>query len=380
MKKKTFYTESRLAAIAKRENNIKRKYLVVNRLQGKHIPVSPGETLEMFAELSELIEKAYPNEKLLIVGFAETATAVGAAAAIRLGTYYIQTTRENIPGAEFLYFTESHSHAVEQRLVCDELDSVIDKVERIVFVEDEITTGNTILKIADIITGRYGGRVSFAAASLLNGMDELSAAEYRRRGIETHYLVKTDHSKYTGIAESYEADGVYIARNTEKPSADVNEIGLFGWLDARRLVTGGDYKKACESLWTQLESRPELFQGRSVLVLGTEEFMFPAIYAARRLELCGYEVMTHSVTRSPIAVSKAAEYPLHRRFELVSLYDGSRTTYVYDIGKYDSVLIVTDSQSDTENGVNSLINAVSSCGNEHICLIRWRSGDVISED
>ena len=376
MRKKTPYTESRLAAVAKRENNSKRKYLVVNRLQGKHIPVSPKETLEMFAELAELVEKAYPHEKLLIIGFAETATAVGAAVAIRLDAYYIQTTRENIPGAEYLYFTESHSHAVEQRLVRDDLDSVIDKVQRIVFVEDEITTGNTILSIVDIITERYGGRVAFSAASLLNGMDETSAAEYRRRGIGTHYLVKTDHSRYTDIAESYAEDGEYLAENAVKSSISVKEIEIFGWLDARRLVTGGEYKNACESLWTQLERRPELFQGTSVLVLGTEEFMLPAIYAARRIELCGYRVMTHSATRSPIAVSKAEDYPLHRRFELISLYDDNRTTYVYDIGKYDSVLILTDSQNVTAIGVNSLVNAVRSCGNEQIHLIRWRSGGV----
>ncbi len=35
------YKEEDLVRIAKRENNTKRKYLVVNRLQGKHIPVSP---------------------------------------------------------------------------------------------------------------------------------------------------------------------------------------------------------------------------------------------------------------------------------------------------------------------------------------------------
>ena len=33
------YTEKQLVAVAKRENNTKRNYLVVNRLQGKHVPV-----------------------------------------------------------------------------------------------------------------------------------------------------------------------------------------------------------------------------------------------------------------------------------------------------------------------------------------------------
>ena len=40
------YTECELVRIAKRENNRKRNYLVVNPLQGKHIPVSPGIVME----------------------------------------------------------------------------------------------------------------------------------------------------------------------------------------------------------------------------------------------------------------------------------------------------------------------------------------------
>ena len=50
------YTEAELVRIAKRENNTRRKYLVVNRLQGKHIPVSPKEALQMFRSLAELIK------------------------------------------------------------------------------------------------------------------------------------------------------------------------------------------------------------------------------------------------------------------------------------------------------------------------------------
>ena len=37
------YTEKDLVAIAKRENNKKRNYLVVNRIQAKHVPVAPKE-------------------------------------------------------------------------------------------------------------------------------------------------------------------------------------------------------------------------------------------------------------------------------------------------------------------------------------------------
>ena len=49
------YTEQNLVRIAKRENNPKRNYLVVNRLQGKHIPVAPREAFDMFRALADRV-------------------------------------------------------------------------------------------------------------------------------------------------------------------------------------------------------------------------------------------------------------------------------------------------------------------------------------
>ena len=49
------YCEADLVRIAKRENNSKRSYVVVNRLQGKHIPVKPGQALSMFWALAEIL-------------------------------------------------------------------------------------------------------------------------------------------------------------------------------------------------------------------------------------------------------------------------------------------------------------------------------------
>ena len=71
------YTEKQLVAVAKRENNTKRNYLVVNRLQGKHVPVSPGEAMQMFEELAAAARERYGAERTLVIGFAETATAIG---------------------------------------------------------------------------------------------------------------------------------------------------------------------------------------------------------------------------------------------------------------------------------------------------------------
>lgn len=365
------YTEKELAAIAKRENNTKRKYLVVNRFQGKHIPVRPLDAFSMFAELANLLEVRYKGEALLLIGFAETATAIGAALAARLDAYYIQTTRENIPGVSYLYFSESHSHATEQKLVKDDLDDILDKLERIVFVEDEVTTGNTILNIINLIQETYGKSIRFSVASLLNGMNPESRKIYEEREIDTLYLVKTEHDGYTEIAEQYAGDGIYHKKSTKEPEIQAHTITVSNHANARRLQKGAAYAAACEQLWQEIEKKAEIGKHRKILVLGTEEFMYPALYVARKMEEQGNMVVCHATTRSPIAVSSEAEYPLHERYELVSLYDDSRTTYVYELAAYDEVFIITDADSDKTDGCNSLLNALCSCGNDRIYVIRW---------
>lgn len=393
------YTEAELVRIAKRENNTRRKYLVVNRLQGKHIPVSPKEALQMFRSLAELIKEAYPSERLLMVGFAETATAIGAAVAIECQAAYMQTTREVIDGVDYLYFSESHSHATEQKLVKTDLDKIIGKTDRIVFIEDEVTTGNTILNIVRLIQKTYAQPVSFAVASILNGMNEEALENYKNLKIPVHYLVKTAHDTYTEIAEQYQADGTchICTKPQEKEVEQQKEVQqqiemqqtkeaqqpievqeISGWINARRLHTADTYKQACEQLWQEIQQKygytkytKETETGRRILVLGTEEFMYPALYVGAKLEEAGYTVRMHATTRSPIAVSKEEKYPLHTRYELASLYDKNRTTFVYDLIEYEEVLVLTDAQKQETEGWESLQRALTLNHNRQIRGIRW---------
>jgi len=365
------YTENQLAAVAKRENNTKRAYLVVNRLQGKHIPVNPDNFFDMTASLSDKIKASYPNEKLLLIGFAETATAIGASLAVNLNTPYIQTTRENIDNVSWLNFTESHSHATEQKLVRDDIADIINSIDRIVFVEDEITTGNTIMKIIDIIIKEFNCSIKFAVASLLNGMNDDSYEKYVSRNIDIHYLVKTQHDSYTEIASRYLGNGDYFKKNLSKPNVKINELNISGMLNPRRIVKANEFYEACNKLWQDIKLRINISEFSEILVLGTEECMYPALFIAANIADTGKSVKCHSTTRSPIAVSKEQEYPLHTRFELASLYDDDRTTYIYDIKKYDCVIVISDSSNKSCIGINSLANALIKCGNEKIHLIRW---------
>lgn len=365
------YTEQELAAVAKRENNKKRSYLVVNRLQGKHVPVSPGKALRMFDSLADLLLEEYQGERLLLIGFAETATAIGAAVAEKLGALYIQTTREQIRDVEYFYFSEQHSHATEQKLVKDDLDRVMERVDRIIFIEDEITTGNTIRNIIELLKKAYPGCAGFSAASLLNGMAKTDQEEYAKSGIRLHWLLRTCHDSYEERAADCRGDGICHGCDSSLPAVVPEEYRISGCRDARRLTDGTLYKTACRQMGREAVERLQPVRGERILVIGTEEFMYPALVLASMLEEKTGWVRCHSTTRSPILVSSEAWYPLHERYELRSLYDRQRTTFLYDLSAYDRVCMVTDAGEEEKEGLYSLINALVSCGNDRICVIRW---------
>ena len=437
------YTEQELAAVAKRENNKKRTWLVVNRLQGKHVPVSPGKALRMFDSLADLLLEEYQGERLLLIGFAETATAVGAAVAEKLGALYIQTTREQIRDVEYFYFSEQHSHATEQKLVKDDLDPIIGKVSRVVFLEDEVTTGNTILNIVRLIRSHYGEQIRFSVASILNGMDSAAEAIFQKRQIPLHYLVKIDHAKYPQLAENYRGDGNYMnCSNDESESrvkledSEINQFGeinginkinqinknnfganklnnvyylknntnsicfnsacsdinyinnkcyyidgfdnrcfikeftVEGCRNARRIQDAKVYQNACEQLCQKICAQIE--PPDQILVLGTEEFMYPALLLAAKLEEQGKSVRFHATTRSPIAVSTESEYPLHARYELASIYDNQRRTFVYNLAAYNAVIIISDAPITSAEGKNSIYKALAHSGNQNITLVQWK--------
>ena len=392
------YQERDLVKIAKRENNSKRNYLVVDPLQGKHVPVTPSAALNLFKNLASKLQGKYEGERLLLIGFAETATAIGAQAAITLGTKYIHTTREVIPDVSYLFFSEAHSHATEQKLVKDDIDRVINETDRIVFVEDEVTTGNTIMNIIRIIRREYQRKIKFAVASLLNGMTEEYLKIYQEEEIDLHYLVKTDHSGYSAIAEKYHCDGTCVCATAEKYHCDGlsiraiqedhtheklavstqdkiwNElphiISIPGWMNARRFVDAKQYETVCKKLAETVIAETSVKQGERLLVIGTEEFMYPALLTGQEIEKMGCDVRSHSTTRSPIAVSTEEEYPLHCRYELRSLYDPDRKTFIYDLESYDRVIVMTDSALVSLKGLETLTYALR-MKNENITVIRW---------
>lgn len=368
-----------IVAVAKRDNNPRRNYLVLNRLQAKHVPASPRRALEYFDGLAELVERRWAGERLLLIGFAETATGIGAALAVKLKAAYMQTTREEMEGVDFLCFAEAHSHAAWQKLVRDDLDKIIGKVDRIVFVEDELTTGNTIGNIVSLIRETYVYPVNFGAASLLNGMDEQAQKRFAEEDIALVFLQKVDYCGFSRRAEEVKGDGEYFGSHSPETPGECRESGLgqdvlcweaSAYRNARRLTDGLSYARACEALWEQFLAVNGRICGRKLLVLGTEELMYPALFIGSRLEEEN-DVICHGTTRSPILVSREPDYLLYRRCALISLYERERRTFVYNLEAYDQAFVLTDAPVLCREGWDSLVLALQQCGNRKIQLIRW---------
>ena len=166
-----------LVQVGERLNNPKRNFLFVSKVLGKHLSVKPnilksiGYLLgnEIYPnnnfdisliidyiknptdedaikkELKKYIEPV--NDKPFVIGFAETATALGMSVASSIkDSYYITTTREKLPLKSFFDFEEAHSHATDHRCYLINKLKFIDS-KTVILVDDEITTGNTMINL-----------------------------------------------------------------------------------------------------------------------------------------------------------------------------------------------------------------------------------------
>src|SRR5699024_8839894 len=151
----------------------------------------PSMIFEIYEELRKnLVRGLNPGEKVAIVGFAETATAIGnyMAAMIENCVYYTQTTRENFPSIKpLISYEEEHSHATSQKLYGD-LNQLI-KCDRIIFVEDEISTGRTILNFIKEFD-KLDLNLKYSVASLLNWQNDEWTAIFKRNHINTYYVLR----------------------------------------------------------------------------------------------------------------------------------------------------------------------------------------------
>ena len=364
-----------LIRVARRENNQKRSFLYVDPFQGKHIPVSPADALSLFGALARKLAETYPDEKLLIIGFAETATAIGNAIAYYLNdaAAFLTTTREDVEGASYLYFSESHSHATEQRLVLNGLAEQITRCDRIIFAEDEVTTGKTIAKAMQVLREQFPEHeLRFGIASLLNSMSEENLQSFAEQGIRCTYIAQIPFGYRIDETEQYKY-APHLTEPFQPQHLRIDRTEFCSDWEQRKATDAEIMVETCERF---VQEMLPLGRGhKHILVLGTQEFMFPGLLLGAAFEKQGHTVLFHATTRSPIDVSDDPRYPLHKRFPLCSFYEENRRTFIYDLAQYDEVLLVTDAPRITQAGLDSLAGALESCGNTHITLIHWKRGN-----
>lgn len=368
------YTVDNLVKLARRENNTKRSYLYVNPIQGKHIPTDPIDALQMCKTLADIINNTYKDERLYVIGFAETATGIAAGISSYLNNvlYYQNTTREYRDGEEYLYFTESHSHAAEQMLRSSKIGDYIGNVDRIIFIDDEVTTGNTICKLINVFREKFGvDNIRYSIVSILNSMTNERINELKANGTECLFLSKIPHEyKKESITDiTFDKERHIVVSADYEP--ELTEIIFNGVSNPRGILKFSDYENDVAKYADVIIKYMGMGHFDNVLLLGTEEFMYPTFAVGKLLINKGIaeNVRIHSTTRSPVLASGRTDYPLYIRYQMRSLYDEDRTTYIYNLKRYDKVLILTDTQRCTR-GLWDLCDALKSAGNDDITVIR----------
>ncbi|MER6623746.1 phosphoribosyltransferase [Streptomyces sp. NPDC000931] len=138
--------------------NPKRAHLLVSNVLGKHVPQSPsvvyGHGVALGRRVRELLGDS--AEDAVVLGYAETATGLGHSVADGLGVApYLHSTRRPVAGtATAGGFEESHSHATSHLLLPED-PSLLAGDGPLVLVDDEFSTGNTVLNTVRDLHARY---------------------------------------------------------------------------------------------------------------------------------------------------------------------------------------------------------------------------------
>lgn len=398
--------------------NKKRSFLFVSKVLGKHIPIHPMTGIVvgslLAARYMEVVKGERPKELLrfvsqlkkeealeipqafihkdvnpIIIGFAETATALGHAFFDSFtNSNYFHTTRELLEGvAPAITFEEEHSHATSHRVYVDR--ALLESDREIILVDDELTTGKTALNIIRSIQEKFP-RTSYTVVSILDWRSDENVTLFheleKELGITIHTvsLVKGMVS-VEGEAEFPENKGeesspqpvdtqnliVHKIKNASPVSFGDNDVytlftGRFG-------LTSKENEKA--SVWAEKVGK-ELSKHRTggkSLVLGSGEFMYVPMKVAAHM---GENVLYHSSTRSPIYPVEKADYGVRNRFSFSNPEDLSIAHYLYNIDRneYDDLFLFFEKEVAKEN-LGELLGELKRTEIPNIHIIYFTDGE-----
>jgi orotate phosphoribosyltransferase len=347
-------------------HNPKRAQLLVSRLLGKHIPVPVGDVVAAGEALGQLVRAACAGESPVVVGFAETATALGHAVAAAIGydglSRYLHTTRRPFAsGHSVLRFLEEHSHAVDQALAIDSMPAPGPDVP-LVLVDDELTTGTSAVNAIRALQ-QVWPRHRYVLASLVDSRSpEQRAANIcavRELGADLVSVALYDAELYLPPDVLRRAAAVSAGTPPRErgvaPAAPISHLQLQLPPSTRSTASspwGGAAEAAARAAAAECAERLQVARNGRTLVLGDEEFMYlPQLVAAA----LGPDVLVSATTRSPAVVIDTPGYPLRTGLTFAATGDPNRPAYAYNVARsdaptdrgnapgFDDIVFVTDS-------------------------------------
>ncbi|WP_094103459.1 phosphoribosyltransferase [Streptomyces phaeoluteigriseus] len=351
--------------------NPRRAHLLVSNVLGKHVPQSPsvvyGHGLALGRRVGELL--GAEAAEAVVLGYAETATGLGHSVADGVGRApYLHSTRRPVPGVVPAGgFEESHSHATSHLLLPEDPALLVGDGP-LVLVDDEFSTGNTVLNTIRDLHERYPRR-RYVVVALVDMRSPADAGrlEAFAREIDARVDLVTAASGTVRLPEGVLEKGQELVARHEPVMADSGEpaTGRVTRVDLRwprGLPDGGRHgftpqhrvrlEGALPAMAARLaEALPE--GARRVHVLGFEELMYAPLRLAGELEqVTAAEVRFSTTTRSPVLAVDDPGYAIRSRIVFPAHddpADGPGERYAYNVAGagFDAVVAVVDSAADT---------------------------------
>lgn len=335
-----------------RHNNNKRDFLFVNQCAGKYRPTNAPAFFHMIKDLAVELEERIGKKQTVVIGMAETATAIAQAIARELPTchFVMCTTREEITDAEVLCkFEEEHSHAPLHTLYLSKVPVInFDAIEAVVVIDDEITSGNTLYNLIAMLrrSELFNPDVDYIVGTVVDFRDYAAIERYAASGIDTisigsGSIVDIDKKMdvdLTCIAEQPEPIGqrAWAAKFMRYVDIDYFRESRTGMYSEFNIVRGG----YVDVLFSNIANKP-------TCVIGTEECMLPALDVAKELDMrLDFSVCSCSTARNSIDIIRDGSDNIQDKVAIPSVYDNSRMAYLYDVtpGKYGNIVLVTDAE------------------------------------
>lgn len=357
--------------------NPKRAHLLVSQVLGKHVPQSPATVYAAGYGLGERVRALLGEDgaaAAVVLGYAETATGLGHCVADGLGPApYLHSTRRPVPGVRPAGgFEEAHSHATSHLLLPED-PRLLAGSGPLVLVDDEFSTGNTVLNTIRDLHARHprGHYVVVALVDMRSPADRdrltAFAAEIGARvdlialASGTVSLPDGVLAKGQALVEEYEshagAQAGAQAGHTGQPVTRVDLNWPAGLPDGGRHGFTAAHRAALEAALPDLAGRLTAALGDGpgrVLVLGNEELMYAPLRLAKALEEAGAarEVRFSTTTRSPVLAVDDPGYAIRTRLVFPAHddpADGPGDRYAYNVAgaRFDAVVAVVDSAGDT---------------------------------